>query len=486
MSWVAGVIAAAALLLCILIVRAVRFKRTVTSESPDSSLLPVSHQAAEHLQEAVRFRTVSHADPETVDWEEFRRFKQWLSSAYPLVHSRLELTEINEFTLIYRWGGTDARLDPILLIAHQDVVPAGDEKQWAYPPFAGISAQGYIWGRGTLDIKVQLIAVLEAAEHLLRKNYTPKRGIYICFGHDEEVGGHNGAAQAAAYFAREGIRFSFLLDEGGAVADNMVAGLSLPFAAVGIAEKGYLDVEISCTSRGGHASTPPARTALGLAARAAARLEQKKFPLRLTEVPRAMFRSLGPHMPWHYRLIIANLRFFQPLFVRILAGGAAGSAMVRTTAAPTTARGSDAPNVLPASAAITFNVRLLTGTSSEQALRRIRRVVESRRGPVSVQPLLVNEPSHVSPIDSSQFSLLTRSIRQIFPGCVTAPYLMFGGTDSMKYQDVCTHIYRFSPYHIDAAEFDTIHAVNERISLENVDASVRFLVQLIDNLQKYL
>lgn len=473
------------LLILIIVIKTLLFKRQIPSIEKTISSSPDADNAAKHLSEIIRFETVSHADSAKTNWDEFRKLHAWMEETYPGIHRKLEKKVISDYTLIYHWKGSDPALKPVLYTAHQDVVPTGDAEKWLHGPFSGdICDDGYLWGRGSLDMKNQMIAVLETIEFQIQQGYTPKRGIYLCFGHDEEVGGRMGAAKAAEYFKNQGISFSFLIDEGGAVTENMISGLKKPFAAVGVGEKGYLDIELSCTQKGGHSSTPPKETALGLIAKSITKLERRQFPLRLTKVPRAMFRNLGPFMPGHFRIVLANLWLFKPLFLLLMAGKGASNAMIRTTTAPTMALGSQAPNVLASRAAATINLRLLTGTNSNQAVERIRRVIGDKR--IELKTLLVNEPSKISPMDTAQFRMLSETILQVFPDSIVSPYLMLGGTDAIKYQDICENIFRFSPIHVHSSELDRIHSYNERISLKNIENAVIFFSQLFVNIDNKL
>jgi carboxypeptidase PM20D1 len=473
------------LLILIIIIKTLLFRRQIPVIEKTISSYPEIDDTVKHLSKIIRFKTVSHADSAMTDWEEFRKLHTWLEETYPTIHSKLEKIVISDYTLIFHWKGSDPARKPVLYTAHQDVVPTGDTEKWIHGPYSGdICENDFLWGRGSLDIKIQMIAVLETIEFQLLQGYTPKRGIYLCFGHDEEVGGKLGAAKAAEYFKNQGILFSFLIDEGGAVTDNMISGLRKPFAAIGVGEKGYLDVELSCTQKGGHSSMPPKETALGLIAKAISRLERKQFPLKLTKVPREMFNNLGPFMPLLYRIILANLWLFKPLFLLLMAGNGAPNAMIRTTTAPTMALGSEAPNVLASRAAATINLRLLTGTSSDQAIDRIRRVIGDKR--IELKTLLVNEPSKISLMNTAQYRILSETILQIFPDSVVSPYLMLGGTDAIKYQDICENIFRFCPIHVHSSELDRIHSYNERISLKNIENAVIFFSQLFENLDNRL
>ena len=473
------------LLLVIIAIRTLLFRKQIPVIDKTINSFPDSADAAKHLSEIIGFKTVSNSDPTKTDWLEFRKLHTWMEETYPAIHSRLEKTIISDYTLIYHWKGSDPMLKPVLYTAHQDVVPTGDADKWLHAPYSGyISDDGYLWGRGSLDIKIQMVALLETIEFQLQRNYSPRRDVYLCFGHDEEVGGTEGAAKAAQYFRDQGISFSFLLDEGGAVTKKMIPGLAKPLAAVGVREKGYLDVELSCTQKGGHSSTPPSKTAIGLVAKAVLKLERRQFPLKFTKVPKKMFQTLGPFMPLHYRIILANLWLFKPLFLLLMAGNGASNAMIRTTTAPTMTKGSEAPNVLASRATAVINLRLLTETGPDQAVERIRRVVGDRR--IEIKTLRFNKPSKTSPTETEPYRILSDTILQIFPDTVVSPYLMLGATDAVKYQDVCMNIFRFCPIQVDSGELDRIHSYNERISLKNIENAVIFFTQLFDNIDSRL
>lgn len=427
---------------------------------------------ADHLSEAIAFQTVSYADRSLIDIDQFRAMHSWMERTWPLIHTKLRTEMVNELTRVYVWEGTRPELTPVLLIAHQDVVPVGDPSVWTFPPFSGADAEGFIWGRGALDIKIQMVGLMDTVEHLLSTGWQPTRTIYLCFGHDEEIGGREGARKAAEHFAAQGIRFAFLLDEGGVVKDDALPGLTEPLAAVGVAEKGYADIRLTCRQAGGHSSMPPSSTALGKIARAVWRLEQHQFRPRMTEISRTLFLRVGPHMPPFVRAVIANLWLFTPLFLKVLSKGEASAALVRTTTAPTMAAGSGAANVLPTEAHATVNFRILQGTTSSDVIDHVRSVIKDPD--IEIDPILVNEPSRISPVTGPAFELLAETIQHVFPEAVISPYLMLGGTDAIKYEGVCNAIYRFCPYHVDSQELATMHAVDERISHANIERAAQF------------
>ena len=465
----------AALFLVLIIVVAVRTQRLQPAQydklSDDWSHADPERLAA-HLSEAISFETVSYADRTRIDIDQFRALHAWMERTWPMIHAKLCSEMVNDLTKVYIWEGSSPELSPVLLIAHQDVVPAGDPSVWTYPPFSGADAEGYIWGRGALDIKIQMVGLMDTVEHLLSIGWQPARSIYLCFGHDEEIGGREGARKAAEHFAAQGIHFAFLLDEGGVVKDDALPGLHEPLAAVGVAEKGYADILLTCRQAGGHSSMPPRQTALGKIARAVWRLEQRQFTPRLTDVSRTLFMRVGPHMPALVRVVIANLWLFKPLFLKTLAGGGASAALIRTTTAPTMAAGSGAANVLPTEAHATVNFRILQGSSSDEVIAHVRSVIDDPD--IEIDLILANEPSRISPVTGPAFELLAETIHHVFPEAVISPYLMLGGTDAIKYEQVCDAIYRFCPYHVDSQELATMHAVNERISHANIAQAARF------------
>ncbi len=460
----------------VILARAAACRSTEISEAPTVTSLPPAERAVGHLSEALRIPTVSPGDHR----QAFADFAAWLEQTYPLVHSSFDLTTAAEYTRMYHWKGRDNTLKPVLLIAHQDVVAPGDPSCWSVPPFSGEQSGGFVWGRGALDMKGQLIALLESAEWLLAQGFQPKRSIYLVFGHDEESRG-DGAKEAAQYFRDQGITFQLLLDEGGLVSEQVIPGLSRPAATTGIAEKGYLDVKLTCTMPGGHSSMPRRRTSLGILAEVLADIERRQFPLRLTPVSRLFFQAVRPHMPFSYRLILANLPLFSPLFLRYLSRIPVGNAMVRTTTAVTMAAGSDAPNKLPAVSTAMVNFRLLHGDDEQRVLAHVRSCIGSR--PVTCEAVRSQLPSRISDPESSGYYLVRRTIRQVFPEAVTVPYLMTGGTDARAYEDLADAVCRFSPYRLSQDEINRMHASDERISYENIERAVRFYLQLLENLQ---
>lgn len=434
------------------------------------------------LSGALRFPTISKDDPEGWDNDAFNGFRAYLEQTYPRLHSALTRELIADRTLLYTWPGTDATLDPLLLLAHQDVVPIdpGTEETWEQPPFSGNVVDGYIWGRGSLDNKQNLIGLLEAAEHLLETGFRPRRTVLLAFGHDEEVGGERGAAAVVRLLADRGTRPAFVLDEGGVMVEEMVPGVSGPVAVVGVAEKGYVSVELLVETAGGHSSTPPAESSIGILAEAVRRLESSPLPSRLETSVRGLFEALAPEARFGHRLVFANLWLFQPLVTKLLERVPETAAMARTTTAPTIFEAGVKDNVVPGRARAVVNFRILTGDTIQSVLGDARRIVADDRVQVSALAKQ-REPSAVSPADSEHFALLARTVREVFPGTVVAPYLVVGGTDARHFEELAEHVYRFMPFLLSRDDLKGIHGTNERLSVEAFAQAVNFYIRLVRN-----
>ncbi|MEA4928618.1 MAG: M20 family peptidase [Candidatus Limiplasma sp.] len=440
--------------------------------------------AAEKLAQAVRLQTVSHAQPDAQEAVAFEAFHALLTRQFPLFHARAERTVVNRLSLLYRLPAAVPcpGLDPVLITAHMDVVPVEDGTQadWTYPPFGGDVADGFVWGRGTLDTKVHLIAALEALERLLARGITPARDIYLAFGHDEELNGEQGAMHIAALLAQRGLRFALVLDEGGCVVRGVLPGVQKPIAMIGVGEKGFANLRLQARLDGGHASMPAAHTSLGVLAQALCRLEAHPCKPRLIPSTRAFLLALAPEMRGFPRVALANLWLFQGVFTRVFASSRTGSALLRTTVAVTMAQGSPAPNVVPQHATARVNCRILPGDDGDSLLRHVRRAL--RGLPVTVEPEVLDNPSALSPHDCDVYRTLASLASACCDGALAVPYLVMAGTDARKYESVSAHIYRFTPYILAPEDLDRIHGTNERISLENVNRCVDFFTALLQAL----
>jgi carboxypeptidase PM20D1 len=439
--------------------------------------------AAERLAAALRFRTVSHQDPARLDGTEFLRLHRFLREAFPRTHRALEREVVERYSLLFTWPGRDAGRRPLLLLAHLDVVPvdAGAEAKWTEPPFAGHLEDGWVWGRGAMDDKASLVGLLEAVEHLLAEGFEPRRTVHLAFGHDEEVGGLAGAVALSARLGARGVRPELVLDEGMAIAEGVFPGLERTVALVGIAEKGYLSVELVVEGEGGHSSTPPPETAVGILARAVARLERGRPPAAIAGATRRLLEFLGPEMSLASRVALANLWLFGGAVERRLVGSPAGDALIRTTTAPTMLEGSAKENVLPVRARAIVNFRIRPGETTKDVLAHVRAGVDDARVQVRAVGPTRSEPSAESSVVSAAFTALARTIRETFPEVIVAPSLVLGATDARHYAALGGDVYRFLPYHVRAEDIRRAHGTDERIGVEDYENLVRFYVRLVRN-----
>jgi carboxypeptidase PM20D1 len=473
--------AALLLLLGVVAARTARFGAPQRAVEP-APLVAVPAAAAERLAGAIRFPTIAHPDPDSLDAAPFLALHDYLERSFPRVHATLGRERVNGLTLLFSWAGSDPSLRPILLMGHLDVVPVeeGTEADWQQPPFGGRIVGGAVWGRGAIDNKPSVLGTLEAVEMLLAEGFRPARTILLAYGHDEEVGGRRGAAAVAALLRERGVEPEMVLDEGGVVGEGLMPGVVAPTALVGIAEKGYLSVELSTRSEGGHSSMPPSRTAIGVLGGAVARLEGRPLPARLAGATGLLFEHVGPELPLAQRAVFANLWLTRPLVIRILARSPSTDAAVRTTTATTIFEAGTQDNVLASQARAVVNFRVLPGDSVAGVFAHVRRVVNEPG--VEIRALdTAAEPSPVSSTTSAAYRTLERSIREVLPDAIVAPYLVLGATDARYFHALSGNVYRFLPVRMTPADLDRLHGTDERIRLADYETAVRFYRQLIRN-----
>lgn len=442
--------------------------------------------AASRLAEAVRLRTVSSRDDPALNADQFKQFHALLEARFPKVHATLKRESVGELSLLYTWPGTDANARPIMLMAHQDVVPIapGTEGDWQVAPFSGDIKDGFIWGRGSWDDKGNLMSELEAVEQLIASGYQPERTVYLAFGADEEVGGLRGAAKIAALLKARNVQLDFVIDEGLLVLDGILPGLRKPAAMIGVAEKGYMSVVLKMAATPGHSSMPPPKgtSAIAMMSAALTRLDDEQLPGGLRGIAMELFDTLAPEMGGFSRVALSNLWLFGPLVQKQLEGAGSTNAMLRTTTALTIVNAGNKENVLPGRAEATVNFRILPGDTKEQVLEHMRTQVSKAVGPdrfsLFALPGAVNA-SKVAPTDSSQYRLLNSTIREVFPDALVAPGLMVAGTDSIHYGDISDHVFKFSPVRANAEDLKRFHGTNERLSTANYADAIRFYLRLI-------
>jgi len=430
--------------------------------------------AAERLSEAIRFETISWGEAERLDREAFLGLHALLERSFPRVHASLRREVVNEYSLLYTWPGKDPSQKPILLTDHFDVVPVVEETlgEWEHPPFDGAIADGFIWGRGSLDDKSGVLAILEAVEGLLAEGFAPRRTIYLAIGHDEEVGGDEGAGATAALLRERGIELEFTLDEGGAVVIGVVPGVERPVALIGIAEKGYVNLRVTARAPGGHSSMPPRSTAIGRLARAIQRIEEHPLPARVAGPTALFLDEIGGHMSFPLGTLVENRWLFGPILRWYLARDPATNAMIRTTTAVTMVEGGVKENVLPDSATATVNFRLLPGDTGADVLAHVREAVDDDG--VTLELVPETEASPVADPASASFELLRASLAEVMPDVIAAPFLSLGGTDTKHYVGLAENSYRFNALRVGPGDRTRAHGVNERIAVSNYAECIAF------------
>jgi len=437
-----------------------------------------------HLADAVRIPTVIYAERDRNDPVDILAMHAFLRETYPLIHDRCRVETVNDLSLLFTWEGTDADAAPIVVMAHMDVVPVepGTEDDWTVGPFDGATLDGELWGRGTLDDKGPLIATMEAVEHLASTGFTPRRTLILAIGHDEEIGGAEGAARVAELLRDRGVRPWIVVDEGGMVPDALAPLTDEPVAMVKIAEKGYVDVELTARGEGGHSSFPPAESTIGKLATAIRRLEDNPVPARV-EVLAPFFAALSPKLDPRLRPVLTNLKVTGPLVSRLLAARPETNVMIRTTTAVTMVSGGVKPNVMPQEASAIVNFRILPGDSIESVIAHVRAVVGDD---IEVRPVgeMRSEPSRFSSVESEAWEVLSRSITETFPEASVAPWILTGATDSRYYGDFAGDVYGFAPFTGDMDSLGTIHGTDERIRTSDAERAVSFFCRLIRNAQR--
>ncbi len=439
--------------------------------------------AAQRLAGAVRIPTISYGEKEKNDPAQLAAFAAYLKNAFPRVHAQLKRETVASHSLLYTWAGTDANIKPILLMAHQDVVPIepGTESLWQHPPFSGAIAGGFVWGRGALDDKGSLMAQLEAIESLLAEGFRPTRTLMLALGHDEEIGGKDGAAKIAGVLMARGLQFEFALDEGGSITEGIVSGVNTPIAGILAAEKGYVSFRLTTRDAGGHSSRPPRQTAIGRLARAVARVQDAPLSTRLEAPVTDMLDRLAPEMPFARRLLIANRWLFGPLLRKSMSDTPITNAMVRTTTAPTIIHAGIKDNVLPSEAYAVINFRLLPGDTVQGVEDHIRKVVADDGVEIGRDASFANEPSPVADTGSLSFAVIARTVSEVFPDVVVSTGLVIGATDLRNYAGLYEHRYNFVPFRIRPDDLVRIHGHNERLSIDDYARGIHFYRQLIRN-----
>jgi len=467
-----------AVILCfvgVILVRTLMFKPKHTVEADNSEVKFDSERAVENLRRLVRCKTVSYSDSALEDDAEFEKLIKLLPELYPNVFKNCEYKELPDRGLLFKWKGKNSG-EPTVLMAHYDVVPA-DEKGWQKPPFEAILEDGVIWGRGTLDTKVTFGGVLFAADTLIAEGFVPQNDVYFAFSGGEEVNG-KGAERIVDWFNKEDITPAMVLDEGGAVVENVFPGVKGSCGLIGIAEKGLMNVEYKCKSAGGHASAPKPHTPVGKLSHACCNVENNPFKSHLTKPVALMFDTLGRHSTFLYRMIFANLWAFKwVLDIICKKSGGELNALMRTTVAFTQMSGSEAPNVIPPEANMVSNIRLNPDDTVETALDYINKTVADKD--IEVSLIHGTNPSRISRTDCEGWERVSKAVASTWRGSIVSPYLMVQCSDSRHYGRISDKVYRFSAMDLTSEERATIHGNNERIRVEALEKTIEFYIRIM-------
>ena len=476
LAWIGAALLA---LLAVLTVNALRFPRPEPPlPAPPPAPIPIADATA-RLAQALRFRTVSYDDASRDDPTQLAALGGFLERSFPRVHSTLQREVVGEHSYLYTWQGRRPELPPVLLMAHQDVVPVEDEKAWSQPPFGGVVAGGFVWGRGAIDDKQSLLGILEACEALLTEGFAPSRTVYLAFGQDEEASGTLGARRIAELLSRRKVHVAFVLDEGGFYADGLLGGLHVPAALIGTGEKGYLSIELTAEGEPGHSSRPPATMAIGLLAGALDRLQSHPFPARVDGATRAMLLALAPRLPFGQRVALGNLWLTSPIVARGMTAEPGSAALVRTTTALTIVGAGEKDNVLPAHARAVVNFRILPGETVEGTLARARSIVADERVHLAtlVPPAVAGqtpapramEPPPVSRVGSPGWDVVSRAVREAWGkrDLAVAPWLLTGASDSRYFVPLADDVYRFTGVTIGKQDVARFHGIDERIAVDD-------------------
>lgn len=465
------------LFLAFIFTRAIMFKPKDSTEKIETDTDFDKERAVSCLASLVKCKTVSYNDTSLEDDEEFEKLIKSLKRLYPAVSKNCELTRINKRAILFHWKGKSEG-EASVLMAHFDVVPV-DEGAWDKPCFDAIIEDGCMWGRGTLDTKATLNGALFGADTLIEKGFVPEHDVYFAFSGNEETNG-DGATSIIDYFEENNIKIGLVLDEGGAVVENVFPGVKSPCAVIGIAEKGMLNLEYKVKANGGHASSPMPRSSIGILSDACSKIENHPFKMHMCDPVRQLFDTLGRHSTFLYRVIFSNLWAFKGILNMLgKKKGGEMNALLRTTVAFTQMKGSPAMNVLPTEATMVSNLRLNPHDTIDSAISRIKNVIDDERVEISV--LNGFNPSRISRTDCAEFDKIKKAVSSTWD-CIVTPYLMVQCSDSRHYGRISDRVYRFSAMDMTKEERASVHGNNERIRIDTIHKSCEFYINVIKQL----
>lgn len=482
MKRVIGVAGAAIVVLVgVLLIRTMAFTAPEIVAEDSVAIEVDGEQVARHLSEAIQFATISPLAPQRRDPAPFDGFLGWAEATYPEFH-QIEKTVVMEHTVLFKWPGSNPSLKPVLFAGHYDVVPVvpGTEEEWVHPPFGGVIADGYVWGRGALDDKAAVISMMEAATLLLHQGYEPERTLYFSFDHDEEIGGNEGAAGVTALLASQGVQLAWSIDEGGFVMEGVLPGLTQPLATVFVAEKGYLSLVLTAHGDSGHSSMPSRDASVFLLANALTRLRDNKIPGGLDGVALQTMEAVARRSSFMQRLFFANRWLFGGMVEDVLSKEPMSDSFLRTTTAPTMLSAGIKDNVLPGLASATVNFRIHPRDDASSIIEQVKAIIDDER--IDVAPLrggLGSEPSQVASTTSQGFQTIEKAIRRSYDEVIIAPGILPAGTNSKHYETIADDAYRFNILRLEPGAMSGFHGTNEKMSVAFLEEGTAAYVRLI-------
>ena len=468
-------------LLALIFIRAYLHQPDVYEIKAERLLILDETKAIENLSRSIQFQTISHANYEKFDYEEFQRFLSWLEREYVQVFKNLEKKYLGK-TLLLKWQGEAADLNPILLTGHYDVVPVREDADliWQESPFSGKIDGNYVWGRGALDDKSGVIAILEAVHYLLKNNFSPRRTVYLSFGHDEEIGGRRGAGKVTEFLLKEGVELEWTLDEGSFLLKDIIPGINKPVAVINVAEKGSLTIQVIGKAKGGHSSMPSSKSSVGYLSEALLKLENNPIPGKLEGISLGLFDEVSKQMPFQYKILFANLWLFEPLINNFLSDSPAMNAVIRTTTAPTMLSASNRLNVLASEAVGMVNFRLHPRDNPEKIINFVKDLIGNEN--IEVKKVSSGTlASSVSDWETEGYIAISNSVREVYGDIIVAPGLMVGGSDSKHYAKAAKNSYRFNPFPLSANELSGLHGIDERIKKDDFLNGIRSYIKIIQS-----
>ncbi len=438
--------------------------------------------AIPHLSKAIQLPTISISDSSSIDTSAFRAFNIFIDQSYPLIHARLYKTIVNQFSYIFEWKGQDTSLKPIILMGHYDVVPieAATANLWSVKPFSGSITDSCVWGRGAADDKSGVISILEATEAMLKKGFIPKRSIFLCFGHDEEISGL-GAMAIVQHLSARRIKAEMVLDEGGEITEDKIKDVKRPIAVIGVAEKGYASFELSVNKEGGHSSMPAKETAIDILSAGLYRLRKKSTAAIITPPVKEFLNRIGSSSDLFLnRMAAANMWLLEGTVKNILSAKPEGYAMIHTTIVPTILESGIKDNVIPAKATAIVNSRILPGETANSVENYIHETVNDDRIKIKKLGKFDSDPSPSTDIQSAAFKRIESAVYKIVPNVIPAPYLMIGATDSRYYRRISDAVVNFLPM----TDSKGYHGINERLPLKDFLRGINFMKTVIEESNK--